>query len=127
MECSLKLSGSFYIPEPAKKRGGKLVSLLAVLKSASWGLRFGYHFEDFFIRGLFGLEQKDYQNLLLAGAEKRRDFVQSDCLNNRAAEVGSALAGDFCPGVCAWSVRGACVPKKHFRRCRRKMLFRRSI
>lgn len=91
-----------------------MVSFFAVLKSASWGLRFRCHFETFFIRGLFGLEQKDYQNLLLTGAEKGRDFVQSDCLNNRAAEVGSALAGDLCPGVFAWSVSGLRRRKSSF-------------
>ena len=80
------------------------MSFFAVLKTASWGLRVRCHFEAFFIRGVCGLEQNNYQNLLLTGSEKGRDFVQSDCLNNRAAEIGSALVGDFCPGVCAWSV-----------------------
>lgn len=120
-------SSKKHTPESIKNWGQKLVSFFAVLKSASCGIRFRCHFETFFIRGLLGLEQKDYQNLLLAGAEKGRYFVQSGCLSNRAAEVGSSFVGDFCPGVCAWSVSEARAPKKLFRRCRRKVLFRRSI
>ena len=80
------------------------MSFFAVLKTVSWGLRFRCHFDTFFIRGVCGLEQNNYQNLLFDVTEKRRDFVQSDCLNNRAAEVGSAFVCDFCLGVCAWSV-----------------------